>query len=460
MKESVWHINSAHDRAESYVVSQGNYNILNSETSVSKGNYMFESNLWSDNCCSNSSYKNKLNSFHEYIDEKEDYNTDEILPDRIEGSYIYDYNILLIDDIIRKKFKRNKKNSLGILKNKLELEKSKILERQNMIERKKSRKKISEYEEEICKYKDDSDLTNYEKNSLILLEEYKKIGTISTVISFVSNKKDEIKVYENDDKQLKRHKIISQYLEVARKYIAIDLVRQIPNDNHCPGCGTKYDEIELIEDESGATICPICSLEKINVIKNLFFSDGSRVNNSKNNYEDRANFEKVIMRYQGKQVTKPERELYLKLDEYFMEKELPTSEEYQAMETLSDGTKPGTSKELMFEALGNINCSGYYDDINLICNIFFGWVLPDISHLEDDIMKDYDAFQKVYDNLPDREGRKSSLNSQWKLYILLRRRGWSCKPRDFKIPTTPHILEYHKVITKQVYSILGWEYSL
>ena len=126
------------------------------------------------------------------------------------------------------------------------------------------------------------------------------------------------------------------------------------------------------------------------------------------------------------------------------------------MELLSDRTKLGSSRDLMFESLSNIGCSGYYDDINLICNIFFGWPLNDITYLEDDIMKDYDIFQKVYESL-DRDGRKSSLNSQWKLYILLRRRGLPCKVRDFKIPTTPHIIEYHKTITKQIYRILEWE---
>lgn len=401
-----------------------------------------------------------LNSFRQYVDDEESFTEDEILPDRIEGNYIYDYNILLIDDILRKKFKQDKNNQLNILKNKLKLEKNKINERQNMIDRKNSRKKIIEYEGEILKLETNENLINYEKKANFLLDEYRKMGVISTVISFVSNKKDESYVHEDEIRQHKRHKIIFEYLEVARKYIRIDLVRSLPNDNICPGCNTKYDEIELIEDESGSTICPVCSLEKISVIKNLFFSDGSRINNSKNNYEDRVNFEKVIMRYQGIQLTKPERELYHKLDEYFISKGLCSSKEYREMPLLPNGTKEGTSKELMYEALGNINCSGYYDDINLICNIFFGWTLPDISHLQDDILRDYDAFQKVYDNLPDREGRKSSLNSQWKLYILLRRRGWPCKARDFKIPSTPHILEYHKTITKQVYSILGWEYNV
>ena len=213
--------------------------------------------------------------------------------------------------------------------------------------------------------------------------------------------------------------------------------------------------MEEIDDD--CTICPNCGLEKINIIKSAFYADGGRINNCRNNYEDRANFEKVLMRYQGKQVTKPGKDLYIKLDEYFISRGLLSSKEYNALPLTGDGTKAGTSREMMFDVLSNIGCSGYYDDINLICSVFFGWTLPDVSHLEDDIMKDYDEFQAVYDQLPDRDGRESSLNSQWKLFILLKRRGWPCKAKDFKIPTTASILEYHKIKTKQIYQILGWD---
>ena len=403
-----------------------------------------------------SSKPRNLNSFSQYVDEDEGFTEDEIIPERISGTYVYDYNILSIDVILRKKFEQDKKNNLVKLREKLKIENKKVLERQNMIERKISRKKIRECEDEIEKYENDTNSINYEKKSKPLLENYRKLKKISTVVSFIKNSKEELTAPENEEEQKIRHAIIFEYLECARKYITIDLIRELPSSGSCFGCGTKFDSIELIEDESGASICPVCSLETINIVKKPFFSDGSRVNNSRNNYEDRANFEKVLMRYQGKQITKPEKMLYDKLDDYFISKGLPSSKEYRAMKLLPNGTKPGSSKDLMIESLSNIGCSGYYDDINLICNIFFGWPLPDISHLEDDIMRDYDEFQKVYESL-DKEGRKSSLNSQWKLYILLKRRGWPCKKRDFKIPTTPHILEYHKTITKQIYKILDWQ---
>lgn len=398
-------------------------------------------------------------SFSSYIDENksDSFQEEEILPTTIAGFYIYDYDILKIDEIIKKKFQQDKDKKISKLNNLIELEEMKMQERQTLIQRKASRKKISEYEEEIQKYEENVDKKNYIEKTKQIINEYAKIGPIKTIISFLTNNKEIVSSPENEEQQNYRHKIISNYLEIARKYIQIDLVRSLVDVNSCPGCGIDTTKVEMIEDDSDSIICPNCGLEKISIIKSAFYADGGRINNSKNNYEDRANFEKVLLRYQGKQITKPGRDLYMKLDEYFIMRGLPSSQQYKAMPLLSDGTKYGTSKEMIYEALSNIGCSGYYDDINLICSVFFGWALPDISHLEEDIMKDYDEFQNVYEQLPDREGRKSSLNSQWKLYILLKRRNWPCKFRDFKIPSTISILEYHRNKTREIYEILGWE---
>jgi len=403
--------------------------------------------------------KRSMMSFKMYVDNTEDFQKDEKLPDRIEGKYFYDYNILNVDMILIKKFDQDKKNNLIKLEKELEMENLKISGRQNLIERRSSRKKVKEIEEQIRKYDLNVDKNIYIMKSKSLLDVYRKIGVISTIVSFTSNdvKENDLTNPEDEESQIYRHKIISAYLEIARKYIPIDLIREKTDFRCCPNCGISYDEVDLIE-EDGATICPNCGLERINIIKTQFYSDGSRLNNSKNNYEDRANFYKVLLRYQGKQQNKPTKQLYDKLDEYFLSRGLLSSKEYNKLPLLDNGTKKGTSREMMFEALSNINCSGYYDDINLICSVYFGWILEDISHLEDDIMKDYDKFKTAIDNLPDLEGRKSSLNSQWTLYVLLKRRDSSCKSKNFKIPSTPSILEYHKIKTKEAFKVLGWDY--
>ena len=117
-----------------------------------------KSNVWSSNSCNNSksdspeSNKKKkrisetrdMLSFKTYLDDDENFQEEEKLPDSIEGNYFYDYNILTIDEILMKKFDQDKNNKLKKLKKHLDDEKEKIAGRQNLLERKSSRKKIKE----------------------------------------------------------------------------------------------------------------------------------------------------------------------------------------------------------------------------------------------------------------------------------------------------------------------------
>jgi hypothetical protein len=109
----------------------------------------------------------------------------------------------------------------------------------------------------------------------------------------------------------------------------------------------------------------------------------------------------------------------------------------------------------MYKALKDTGNSDYYDHINIILNEMWGWVLPDVSHLEDKIMEDYDTSQRIYEVIP--KDRKSSLNSQFRLFKHLRRLGYPCKSKDFRIPTTHDILEFHNSTWAKMCEILNWE---
>ena len=239
--------------------------------------------------------------------------------------------------------------------------------------------------------------------------------------------------------------------------------------NICSHCNFKLDDINTDLDETGVSVCPNCMVERISVVRSRFYQDNTRTNNSGNNYEDRANFEKVVMRYQGKQPDKPPPELYTTLRNHFEKNELPKMDlhdngtyQYISSEYIKnhislneDGEKEGTSRSLMYKALKDTGNSNYYDHINLILHEIWGWELPDINHLEDMIMDDYDKSQRVYEVLP--KDRKSSLNSQFRLFKHLRRLGYHCKSRDFRIPTTHDILEFHENIWAKICDILEWE---
>lgn len=418
----------------------------------------------------------KLTSFNMYLTEEDnvksvnEYNDD--LPDKVEGTYKYDFNILDIHNLILKRFEKAKHHEIHKLEKELAIELDKTKQKQNMVERKTSLRKISQIQNKIDSIKSGSDFENYINQIKPLIEQYNIIGTLSKIVSFATNKKkeeaeDTEELPEDTETQHKRHQIIFDFLEVARKYIEVDLVRDIKEGNLCPSCGYRLDNVEDDNEDTGVVICPNCGLEKLSVVRCRFYKDNTRTNNSGNNYEDRANFEKVVMRYQGKQHDKPPSDLYIVLNNYFNEKELINIEidgkyvsvnsEYIKTNVLLDenGEKPGTTRALMYKALKDTGNSSYYDHINLILHEMWGWELPDISHLEDQIMDDYDKSQRIYEALP--KDRKSSLNSQFRLFKHLRRLGFPCKTRDFRIPATHDILEFHLNMWAKICEILGWE---
>ena len=417
----------------------------------------------------------QLKSFNIYLTSEDkvssvnDYNED--LPDKIQGTYKYDFNIISVHDLILKRFKHQKDNIIKSHQHKLDIEKNKMNGRQNMVERKSSIRVVSKLKTEIDNIINNKDFTNYVTKILPLIDEYKLLGSISEIVSFVKNKrininKDELP--EEPEKQKKRQHIIFDFIEIARKYIQIDLIRETHiKENTCQECGINFELTPCKIDESGTTICS-CGIERVLVTRSPYYQNTTRVNNSRSNYEDRKNFNKVMMRYQGKQPDKPPTDLYDALDKYFNEHKLPkinindgdikfiTSEYIRDNILLNnEGEKYGTNRLLMYKALKETNNSNYYDHINLILHIYWKWTLPDISHLEDILMNDYDISQRVYEILP--KDRKSSLNSQFRLFKHLRRRNYPCKSKNFKIPTTPDIVEFHEIYWGKICTVLKWE---
>jgi len=454
-----------------YVKSNTKYSFAKNSKTYSYSNLSNEVGFFGEAIKSNNSPKfkkpRKLTSFKMYISEEDslkkvdDYG--ENLSDSIEGTYSWDYNILDVHNLIVRRFQYKKDKNLATLTQSLSEERNKIKNRQSMIERKRTRKRIQTLENDIEDLKRDNKFKQYINKVKPLIDRYRQIGSLTKMVSF--NKSDEYtnksdKVPETEEEQIFRHRIISNYLDIAKKYIKIDVVRRIDIDNICSGCRNKLDENAEI-DKTGITVCKLCGTERIPITVSPFFKNTTRVNTSRNNYEDRDNFYKVILRYQGKQINKPNSSVYDKLDRYFESIDFPSSNEIKLLrknkysDNNTNNEKDKTSRQLMYEALRKTGNSNQYDHINLICHVYWGWELPDISHLESQVMNDYDISQKIYDSLP--KDRKSSLNSQFRLYKHLRRLGYFCKESDFKIPTTQDIREFHEITWSTICDIAGWE---
>lgn len=414
-----------------------------------------------------------LQSFNSYLTTEDtvksvnEYN--DTIPESVEGTYKYDFNIMDIHDVILKKFSHQKQYEILKLEKELNLELKKLKTRQTVVERKSSKRIINRINEAICNILSDKDYIMYNEKIKPLLDEYSVIGTLSKIISFATRKteKKTEDLPEMPETQVKRQEIIFDFIEIAKKYIDIDLVREPKEGNLCTHCNFDLDEVEADSDD-GTIVCPDCMIEKVSVVRSRFYADNTRTNNSGNNYEDRANFEKVMMRYQGKQQDKPSEDLYVILEDYFRINQLPkidihnddkavyVSNEYirEHISVDKNGEKDGTSRPLMYKALQDTGNSRYYDHINIILFTMWRWKLPDISHLEDQIMDDYDKSQRIYETLP--KERKSSLNSQFRLYKHLKRLGINVYAKNFRIPTTHDILEFHENIWSKICQELGW----
>ena len=429
----------------------GKKKVTNNE--VSKSNNNSNSN---SNSNSNEEINNSFKIYHDEEDLKnrklDDYGMD--IPDIIQGSYKYDYNILDIHNLLIRKFQVQKDRKLYKLEKKLVKQQKKIKGRQNVIDRKISRKKISILENEIENVENDQDFKEYITASKPIVEQYRKIGPLSKIVSFVKDSKNVAEeTVENKEQQMNRYSIIFDYLEVARKYININIYREVVAST-CSGCGLAWSDETCQTYDQGIVVCN-CGYERYSVFISPFCKDMTRVNTTRNNYDDKENFRKVVNRFQGKEANPPGLELYDRLDDYFRRIGFPTSDIIKEYPLNKEGRKKGTNKSLIYEALKEINYTDQYDHVNLICHIYWGWKLHDLSHLEDQIMADYETSQNMVVNLT--KDRKSSLNSQFRLYKHLKRLDYDCKEDDFKIPTTPDIREYHEIVWDKLCKLLDWE---
>jgi hypothetical protein len=366
-------------------------------------------------------------------------------PDLIKGSYTIDLNINKIHEAIEARFIYFKNNVINF--------RNEISELENMIsdtsnfslnEIKRVKNEIKDLKLQIIDYEKENSLKKYREKALPLLEEYNKVSSNKSKGFVVFKKKVE---EESKEKIEYRLKLIHHYLDHARDFIQIDMIHKMEIKAECPVCGLEFSKIAT-DEESGLCSCPNCGYEREAISHNSSYKDSQRVNiGNRNNYDDCENFRKALMRYQGKQPHKPPEKLYEQLDEYFIKIGKQVSSEIKKLPSTPEGKKKGTSRQLMFEALGETNNSAYYDDINLIMHNYWGWDLPDISDLEEQIMEDYINTQQVYNSIPNKD-RNASLNIQFRLFVHLKALDYPCTKEDFKIQTSRDSLEFHQMMWK------------
>jgi hypothetical protein len=368
----------------------------------------------------------------------------EDIPSKISGTYNEDYNIVYVDEIIRKKLHQEKFGHLQSLKVRLRALTEVSLRPQTYVMRQKTLESMRKLEVEIKEIESGARLRTYEDLVSSILEEYRSYsGKVKTIVFDVA---EEEKYEEIDEDRRRRIYLIDTYLDIAAQYIEIDIIRvnTRPSDI-CNGCGMSLAKVATTEE--GTIRCPNsdCQTEHNVIIMAKLAKDGSRINTN-NNTDDESidNFLRAFIRYQGLQPDHPDDELYDELDAYFARHDRPSGDEIKALPLNSRGRRGDTDHKMLWNALSQIGHSEYYEDANLIGHVYWGWTLPNVMHLKERIIDKYNKTQKVFYQIPAEErGRNSSLGTQYRLWRHLQLEGHECYMDEFKIAENPESVRLH-----------------
>ena len=297
-----------------------------------------------------------------------------------------------------------------------------------------------------------------------LMEKYKKPENSLKKIVFMSTSKSKSALSQNDE----LCDISFEYFQILKKYnIESDdleaLILSKTQKSACQNVRQRCENFEcdskdfFINLEQNIEICKKCGTQKENVKKMVNYKDMSRVNiSNKYNYERRIHFKDNINQYQGKQNATIDPQVYKDLEEQL---------ELHGLLNSSSNKKEKferVTKNHILLFLKETNHSKHYEDVVLIYHKLTGKKVPDISHLEVQLMEDFDLVSAAYDKLFKFTGkieRKSFINTQYVFFQLLKRHKYPCSKYDFNMLKTLDRKSFHDGIVRQIFEFLGFNFQ-
>jgi hypothetical protein len=284
-----------------------------------------------------------------------------------------------------------------------------------------------------------SNLEEYAKLSAPLLKKYATLRKVHRVLK--GNQKT---LYSPSEEDLERIECIVEFLELAKNYLKIDYIctgysRERPW-NVCDNCET--DLLQYPVEKNGIITCQVCSSQKCLVVP----SDDPDAGPGPLMKDNGKSIQKTICEFQGKVAPKVDlAALYASLDDYFERIGLPRSEEIRNLPLGITGKKKGTSISLMRRALTECKYNKLYNFSRFLCAQMWGWVLEDLSGVENEILADDKLLEEGYNMIPEKvKCRSSFIPTQVRLYFHLRNWNVSCERDDFKLPKD--ISKYNKLL--------------
>ena len=249
----------------------------------------------------------------------------------------------------------------------------------------------------------------------------------------------------------RKRALVEAFLDKTRFYApeGFDLQAVVVNDREVSGCDVKF----VVVDECTDT-CALCFRERTRIVNNSSFFDNSRVNiSSKYTYDRKIHFRDCINQYQGKQNTHIPPEVFKNIETALVNHRVISS-----ARSADRFDRVSVAHIHMF--LKSLNYTKYYDDAILIHSVMTGEKPDNIEHLEEDLMKDFEAMLTEYDKNFKTADRKNFINTQYVLYQLLKRHKHKCDKDHFVVMRTMSDRKsYHDRICKTIFSKFGWEFT-
>lgn len=309
-------------------------------------------------------------------------------------------------------------------------------------------------------YNTEKNFNFYLIRALPLVEKYRQIQSSRNKISFMGS----VPKKEKDDSLL--NSTIREFFKLVEEYFPFDL----PNYDYtkmteesknpyskearkttCTNCNNDNDQFSIYDNHF---VCEKCGFVSDNTQSNMSYKDIDRVNiSSKYTYDRRVHFRDCINQFQGKQNASIDQKVYSDLVQQFLLHDLIPAN-YKDLPKEVAFSK--ITKEHVMLFLKETRHSKHYEDIVLIHTTLTGKPAPDISHLENTLLHDFDVLTDVYDKKYKSLERKNFINTQYVLYQLLRRHKYPCKKEDFNILKTVDRKYYHDSLCTELFQQLGW----
>ena len=287
----------------------------------------------------------------------------------------------------------------------------------------------------------------YVSDTLELIEQYKQLVKKPERVVFMGKASG-----ENKEKKA----IVTPFLNIAQKYVDIEIpAKEKSTRISCPNCSNKKD-FDVLDND--IHVCVQCYAQQyVSRHRASSYHDIDRVNiSSKYMYDRKVHFRDCINQYQGKQNSTVPQEVYDALETEFARHHL-LPDNCENMPREEKFCKITKEHILMF--LRELEYTKHYENLHLIHYNLTGIKPDDISHLEDQLLDDFDALTELYDKHFKHNSRKNFINTQYVLYQLLTRHKHQCKMQDFTILKTIDRKAFHDDVARVLFNSLGWNFK-